>query len=288
MTYVKEKELTQDEKRRLQSTCLEIMLDLFDLCNKYHLTIMLGGGSALGAVRHKGFIPWDDDVDLNMPREDFEKLKEVFDKELGNKYTMYAPNYVNKAYNRFAKIEKNNTEILTLSNLYNNERHGISVDIFVIENIPQNFIYRYYKGFLSTVLMFAASQSKFYNLRNSYWKSTMTNTFKGTLTYYVKCFFGFLFHFLPTDKWYDLIDKHSQYHGKTNLRGVPSGRKHYFGEIFDSSVYFPVKQGSFEGKNVSLPNRCDIYLSNLYGDYMKIPPIEKRENHCYVKVDFGD
>ncbi|MGM9579929.1 MAG: LicD family protein, partial [Anaerovibrio sp.] len=82
--------------------------DIKAVCDKYNLTIVLGGGSALGAVRHKGFIPWDDDLDLNMPRKDYEKLLSVLEAELGKEYYFSAP-HTKGVESQFLKIHKKDT-----------------------------------------------------------------------------------------------------------------------------------------------------------------------------------
>ena len=85
------RELTDKERERLRKCLFSIYKDIALVCSKYGLCFMLGGGSVLGAVRHKGFIPWDDDIDLMMPREDYMKFISVFNKELGNKYDLFYP-----------------------------------------------------------------------------------------------------------------------------------------------------------------------------------------------------
>ena len=80
------RELTNEELEKLHQCLLFILKDFIWVCNKYNLKYTLGGGSVLGAVRHKGFIPWDDDLDVNMPREDYEKFKAIFPKELAEEY----------------------------------------------------------------------------------------------------------------------------------------------------------------------------------------------------------
>ena len=98
------RKLTDDEIKKLRKTLLIAFQDFVNCCDKYDLKVILCGGSALGAVRHKGFIPWDDDMDVSMTRADFGRLKEVFEKELGDKYILSAPNYKNNARARFPML----------------------------------------------------------------------------------------------------------------------------------------------------------------------------------------
>ena len=87
--------------RQLQLCLLGIYKDVRHVCDKYEIPLYLMGGSALGAVRHKGFIPWDDDLDVAMTRRDYRRFCEVFEQELSQKYTLNAPNYCDNARVRF-------------------------------------------------------------------------------------------------------------------------------------------------------------------------------------------
>lgn len=99
-------EVDNESRRILQHTILGIYKDLLAVCKKYNLTPYLIGGSCLGAIRHKGFIPWDDDLDVGMSRSDYQKFKKVFKKELSDRYVLNAPNYIGCAKGRFAKMMK--------------------------------------------------------------------------------------------------------------------------------------------------------------------------------------
>lgn len=274
----------------LQEICLEILLDVQAVCDKYNLTIMLGGGSALGAVRHQGFIPWDDDIDLNMLRGDFEKFKLIFKKELGKKYNLYAPNYSeNKAIERFAKIEKKHTTITTLIDTNDIEEKGICIDIFIIDKIPSNKILRLMHGFASTVLMMIAANVLFYERINANYKLYfIRNNNCRYLLYYSKVLVGYIFHFKRSYNWFNTLDKVLWYKGKTDMCGVPTGRKHYFGEIFKMEVYIPVQEAKFEDNKVYLPNKIDKYLTNLYGNYMVIPDNNERVSHNIIDFTIND
>ena len=86
------KMLEGEELLKLQQAMLVCAQEIHEVCRKHHLKLILQGGSLLGAVRHGGFIPWDDDMDFAMMRKDYEKFKRIFEKELGDKYRMSVPN----------------------------------------------------------------------------------------------------------------------------------------------------------------------------------------------------
>lgn len=109
------RELTDKERERLRKCLFSIYKDIALVCSKYGLCFMLGGGSVLGAVRHKGFIPWDDDIDLMMPREDYMKFISVFNKELGNKYDLFYPFSNEGKFQYFVQVSRKDT-ILTKVN----------------------------------------------------------------------------------------------------------------------------------------------------------------------------
>lgn len=281
------KKLTEDEIRKLREIFLTAFRDLAACCEKYGLTVMLIGGSALGAVRHRGFIPWDDDLDVAMPRKDFETLKGVFEQELGEKYILSAPNYRNNARSRFPVLLVKDTLFVELGGNAADELSKIKVDIFIIENIPENVIYRYVKGFWCTCLMFMASYEETYEHNTPAFRNYLCGTAAGRKEYRRRLLLGRLFSFFSFQKWVNIVDSALQCRKETSLMGIPSGRGHYFREIRRHDTFLPPSEGIFEGLRVSLPGNPHDYLSNLYGeDYMTPPPVEKRERHFILDIRF--
>lgn len=281
------KELSDDEIKKLRSVFLETFRDLVNCCDKHNINVMLIGGSVLGAVRHKGFIPWDDDFDVAIPRKDFEKLKSVFESELGEKYILSSPNYKMNANNRFPMMLVKNTLFVEAGNSPSDEVSKIKIDIFVIENIPTNPFIRLLKGIWCSMLMLMGSYEDTYEHQNEFFKQYMCKTNEGKKTYYKRIRLGKLFSFFDYQKWMNIIDQACQYKKETKLMGIPSGRKHYFGEIRPRETFLPVSKGEFEGISVNIPGNASDYLSNLYGaDFMILPPIEKREKHFIVDIKF--
>ena len=276
--------LTDEQLAALKKTLTQMTMDVIRFCELNHICVMLGGGSALGAVRHNGFIPWDDDLDLLMPRSDYERFSKLFDGAFGERYDLVAPNRGVERKDRFPKILKKRTVMRSVGGIGSNAPSGVFLDIFILENIPRNKLFRFVKGVFCTALMFAGSRVQMYSVDNPVLRRMMEQTEKSKRVYRSSLRWGKMFSVIPDGKWYDWIDKAVQYKRKTGLLGIPTGRKHYFGEILPASVYLPASKGVFEGHEVPLPADCDTYLKNLYGDYMQIPPLEKREKHYIVEL----
>jgi lipopolysaccharide cholinephosphotransferase len=281
--------LSPEEMTTLKECLIEMYLDVAAVCEKHGLCIMLGGGSALGAVRHQGFIPWDDDLDLLMPRSDYEKLAGVFQDELSEKYTLVAPNRPEPAKARFPKIIKKNTTLKELTDLDSDLPSGIFLDIFILENVPGNPVLRSIKGILCSGLMYMSSCAYWYEHGGDAVRRYMCGTTEGAKEYRKRRTIGKICSLIPSHRRFNMVDRAVRYKKETGLLGIPTGRKHYFGEILPTSVYLPVTDGTFEGHNVKIPGGYDKYLRNLYGNYMEIPPVEKRERHLIVEfsVDNG-
>ena len=270
-------ELSEEKLEALKSCLLNMAADVVSVCERNGIRISLAGGSALGAVRHHGFIPWDDDLDLMMPRSDYPKFCEVFQRELGKQYELVAPNMGEKYKNRFPKVFKRGTVFRTIAFMDSDLPNEIFLDIFLLENAPRPGIVRFFKGLWCNALMYASSRAEMYRCDNPVLRSHMSATEETKRSYARTVLVGKLFSVIPLRTWFDWVDRAVQHKAVTGYLGLPTGRKHYFGEIFPESVFLPFAKGKFEGLELPLPADCDAYLRNLYGDYMQIPPPEKRE-----------
>jgi lipopolysaccharide cholinephosphotransferase len=277
-------ELSNEEHALLKKCLLDIYLDIATVCNKYNLCIMLGYGSALGAIRHKGFIPWDDDLDAIMPRKDYNKLIEVFEQELGEDYTLSVPRTGHESRTLFMMIGKKNTLMGEIDSLQEG-MNGIKIDIFPIENTPDNKFARTIKACVADIFSLVATSLRFYKNKNPLFKECFMRTHITKLHYYIRRFIGLIFSGFPGEYLYNKYDEFVSGSRGTKYCCIPTGRRYYSGEIHSRNVFFPPREASFEGIRVHIPHDADAYLKRLYGDYMRIPSVEERERHFYTEFN---
>ena len=279
-------QLNEAESNRLKETLLEMYKDIMHFCKENYLCIMLGGGSVLGSVRHGGFIPWDDDLDLMMPRKDYDIFIHTFEKSMGDKYELFVPDGKHLATNLFLKVSKKNTLEEDICTVGSSVKTGIVVDIFPMEHIPKNKIVYGCKGFLANVFAYTFVSVYMFQNRNERMRKMYCGNLKGRINYTIRMILGGLFSFRKYEKWYVMFDKFVQSKEDSGLCTIPTGRNHYDGEIQKNDVFFPPKMTTFEGEPAYIPQKVDVYLKSLYGDYMTLPPEDKREKHFYTKIEF--
>lgn len=281
-------ELSQEEKERLTNVLLDMYKDIKAVCDKYDIEIMMAGGSCLGTVRHQGFIPWDDDFDMMMSRENYDKFISVFDKELSDKYELSVPRRQTECKTLFMQMIKKGTTLLCADDLSKEESNGIRVDFYAIERMPDNYFLRNLKFRYLNFIRICAISTNIYGTNNKLFRQAFSNSLRNRLYYALRYLIGFVFSIIGRKRLYDHYDKVASSSNGKKYCSIPTGRGMSKKECHPTEVFFPPKKAIFEGMEVLIPNKEDQYLSSLYGDYMKVPPPEKRERHFYVKLDFGE
>lgn len=275
MTETKPYRLTDIERKELQKCLLGIYNDVAVVCDKYNLQLMLGGGSCLGAVRHQGFIPWDDDLDLIMFRKDYNKLLDLFEHELADRYDLVEPGKTRNGNKLFAKIMKKNTTYIEKGTHDKNTPTGIFIDIFPIELLPDHKLNRMIFLFLANIF------TRTISIISSYQSDKNTSV----LLYHK--IIGKLASIISFYNWHKIYVSFISSSNGNTFCTIPSGRKGVYGEIQSVETFFPVTNGIFEGVNIRLPNQYDKYLTSLYGNYMQLPPIEQQNYvHEIIKLEF--
>lgn len=278
------KELPNEQSKAQKKLLLEMYKDISKLCDEHGLIYMMGGGSCLGAVRHQGFIPWDDDLDLMMPRDSYEKLILLLSNNLlGDQYEYDTPNNNNDCKNTFLKIYRKGTYDVEITSENAPGPKGIFIDVFPMDYAPANMFMRKVKALCSDFLQAVCSCVLYVEYPSALYKEFMLQTDEGRKRYKHRMFLGKFFGVVPHRKWVWWFDRLNATCKKTPNITIPTGRKHYLGECRPASVYLPVKKAIFEGIEVNLPNDVETYLTSMYKNYMDIPPVGKRERHFVYK-----
>ena len=278
--------MTREEIRKVQLLQLGIGKEIKRICDENGIDYILDSGTLLGAVRHKGFIPWDDDMDIAMNRENYDKFIEIAARELSDKYFLQTwetdPNYPYP----FTKIRLKGTTFV--ENCFEKSRmhQGIYVDVLPYDVWPekkrdQKKLWKK-KSFLTAMLLMKCHSIKF--------KSNNVSFTKFTMKLFMFTAIKFLCMFVKKNK---LIKQYKKLIYKFNA--CESGEvfeqtvNYKFGYwVQPSSIFNGNKSILFENIEFKVPKNYDEYLKRAYGDYMQLPPEEKRwVGHHIIKLDFG-
>lgn len=281
----KEYELSDETLKKLQDALLGMFLDIKRVCDENNITYLMSGGSLLGTIRHKGFIPWDDDIDIMMTRKEYMKLRRVFDASLSDKYTLAEPLSSDKYVFKQPKIFKKGTKYIEIATSGVPAYNQLFIDIFIIEDVPKPGLSRRIKTFLYDFAFKASSVCVDYKFPSKVIEKKSRSNEELKKYYTTRKRIGFIFSHIGGMRFYlKAADRIARSTKHTGWVGVPSAIS-YEREIFKEAVFKKVTKGSFCGVEVNIPVRYDEYLRNLYGDYMTVPPVDKRERHAAYKLE---
>lgn len=254
------RKLNVQQIRQIQ---LEILDDIHRFCTENGIRYSLCGGSIIGAVRHKGYIPWDDDIDLMMPRTDYERFKSLYQSDVNELIDL---SRIESCEEQFVKVSRKGTimeDIVVRRRIW-----GINVDIFPIDGMPEDYLP--YTKFLQDLHQSIVESCPFYKVahkRRGYWH------------------FRFLLKKLTKGGMKDVLVSKAELN-RIALQHLPENSPLstvIYGDFkifpFPSQMFFELQNIEFEGKMFSCIADTDQYLSKVYGNYMELPPVEKRISH---------
>lgn len=268
------RKLETDEVKKIQ---LEILEYVQEYCIANNINFWLDSGTLLGAVRHGGYIPWDDDIDIGMLRDDYDKFIRSFN-QANKRYCCLTIENTPKFGYPFAKVM--DTETILYEPDENGTKININIDVFVFDNAPDDDA-EVEKMFRVRDRLRILRQLKFCK-----GKSTTHNLLKKSAIYVMSA----LIQFFPTGYFDTLIVKNAKKYENITTKRVGNfcGANKFVcsRDVFNDFIWM-----EFEKEKFMVPRGYDEWLQCAYGDYMKLPPIEKRvSHHTYVayKIDKGD
>lgn len=268
--------------KKLQQYELEILRDFIKICEENDITYFGLAGTGIGALRHGGFIPWDDDIDLGLLYDDYIKVLEIYKRDYSDKYTV-----VNATeYPTFAcmntHITLNDSRFVEECSKHLKHPQGIFLDLFPFYKVPQNETLHKKQAKKAWLL------GKVLILKNMPFPNL---PFKGIKAKIVHCItavcWAVLKVFCPYKLLYNCIMKEC-----LRYQDEDTGKYEFFfdtkngNSIYTDDDIFPIKKLPFDGIMIAFPNRLEERLTALYGDFMQVPPPEKRKNHRPLILEF--
>ena len=261
-----------DELRALQNELLCILKEIDQICKRNDIKYFAVGGTLLGAVRHHGFIPWDDDIDIGMLRSDYNKFISIAKKELPNDYFILNFNENNHFPASFTKVCKKNTTFVEYETRKLKYPHCLFVDIM-----------RYDKTFddsnkRTKHLKKGKMYHQLFKSKMLWGVSSLSSAKKKKLGKVVRPILHILLSPFPKKFIYNkMIKSMSKYNNLIEGEPITFWSEERFAN--PAKCYFPLVISSFEDIEIPIPNNYDVILKKQYGNYMELPPKEKRVSH---------
>lgn len=266
-----------EDLKRLQDIELGILREVIRICEENSIQYFSVGGTTLGAIRHKGFIPWDDDIDIGMLRSDYDKFIRIAPEMLQNGYTLTHFVYEPTSPTYYAKVRKDGTEFIEKPTQNIKMHHGVFIDIMPYDEVPEDKTER--KRF--------CRRAKLWNqlyIAKTVWTSTSPTSKHKWVRNCVRAILHIFMVPVPKKYLFEKTDKAMQAYNGMGSRVVSSRGLDVFNCLIEDLL--PPEKHEFSGVSICIPGNWDKVLKTQYGDYMTLPPKEKRYSHAPVRLKF--
>lgn len=245
------------------------------LCRTYKINYSVDGGTMIGIIRHKGFIPWDDDFDVHMLRDDYEKFINLIESGIDSRFRVITWDNTSNYYHGHAKLILVGSEISQASHLTSDETSELFIDIFPLDNAPENSFQKFKQKWICYCLNKIVVTSGNFNRK----KNLMLRVVDSLLL--------LIYHCVGRDKIISLINHYAQEYNDQNTNNVAymTGGKNSYERTYSTrqmhndTIYMP-----FENIELLCLKEYGYLLKKQFGNYMEIPPKESRKDHQIVLV----
>lgn len=258
----------------VQKVCLELLIEVDRICTQHNINYYIYGGTLLGAVRHNGFIPWDDDIDIVMFRSEYDKFVKICKNELGEKYYLQTIENEPLSPLSWGNLYKKNTAFI--QSFINKECfQGISIDIFALDNIPNNKLNRKIYGLIHDFL------------NAVFWERFIINSKPTGIKRKIVKFVSSMSRIIPNNKYRKLHDKLiTIYNNKQSKYVVHNSFRKFSKKIIPIEYFKESCMLNFEGEKFRAPSKWNEILKLYYGEnFMEIPDKDNQITHSVDIVD---
>lgn len=263
----------EDTLNKIQNLEFEILKDFIKFCEENRLNYYLYGGSLLGAIRHGGFIPWDDDIDVIMFRKDYEKFKKIFNAQNSDKYELLTTENYDDYLFLFSKISLKGTKFEEWWVHQIDFDLGINLDIFVLDYVSgNNFLEVKIPRILTRITTLTSIKLEGYPIA--------VEKIANFIHYILKIGHVKPKHVVDFALKFLTRTKYSKYVCDICALNHP--------QIYKTKYFGEGKKVKFKDIYVNIPEDYDSILKQIYGDYMILPPENERYNHIIYGIDFGE
>lgn len=267
--------LSGEELKKVQNVELYLLKEFIKICDENDLKYLIAYGTLIGVVRHKGFIPWDDDIDILMPRNDYDKFNRIASKMLPK--SVFLQNYETDVNypGGFTKLRKTESTFIEINYSKIKMNHGIYIDIFPLDYISNNsFDIKKVKFLKKIFLLRSRAEIQVIEEESHHSKAInrILSIFSNFLALIFPCFSTFNYNI---DK---ILRKSEKSENMINFYAFGYDDK----IIYKSKWFDNIKKAEFEGIKVNIPEDYDEILEYIYGDYMKLPPVNQRKSRHFV------
>lgn len=269
---------TEEQLKKVQEIELELLKEFIRICGELKLEYVIYGGTLLGYEKYGGFIPWDDDVDVALPRESYDKFVLSAEKTAGSGYTVQSPQNCKKSPYPYTKLRKKGTRFVEYHNRKLQIDDGIYIDIYPIDKIPDDEQLRkkQFKNARKWLLTYVRRQTRLYDKEEHGLKGKIKNILRR-----VECTLPKIY---SQEYCLKQLERYMTMYNDTGAKRYAALNSPEYDNIYTG--LYPLEEGVFEGVSVKLPGNYKDHLLRRYGDYSGLPKEEERYGHIPYILEY--